>query len=50
MVRIDFTKIPEADLKIHSMTLLECAKRFYQNPKNVEAFEKWKKERSKLRA
>ncbi len=45
---IDPSLIPEEALMELIRTLHKDAIRFYQDPKNVEAYEKWKEEREKM--
>lgn len=44
---IDVSKIPAADMRLLSSTVLDAVKRFYDNPENRRRFEAWKKEREK---
>ena len=46
-VRIDPDLIPEHVWKYFARDTLAAARRFYADPKNREAFEKWKAERDK---
>ena len=43
MVNIDTSKIPESEVKLLAVGLIEAAKRFYSNPKNVLEFQEWKR-------
>ena len=43
-------KIHKIDAKLLSMTVIDGALKFYENPKNVAAFKKWQKERNQKRA
>lgn len=45
--RIDFSQIGQADLNNLASTFLDAAKRFYEDPANIERFEKWRAEREK---
>ena len=44
---IDFSQIPEYEMKALCRTLLQSCREFYSDPKNVEKFERWKAERDK---
>lgn len=44
---IDVSKIPAADVRVLSSTVLEAVKRFYDDPINQRRFEEWQKEREK---
>ena len=44
-VRIRPELIPEHVMEYFAKDVLEAARRFYADPKNREAFEKWKAER-----
>ena len=48
-VRIDPDLIPEYVWKYLARDTLAAARRFYDDPKNREAFEKWKAERDAQR-
>ena len=39
---IDFSQIPEYEMKALCRTLLQSCREFYSDPKNVEKFERWK--------
>lgn len=45
MVDIQVEKISEIDAKMLAMTFLDLALKFYQDPKNVAAFNEWQKKR-----
>lgn len=45
--RIDFSQIGQADWNNLASTLLDAAKRFYEDPANIERFEKWKADKEK---
>lgn len=47
---IDTKKIPAADVRVLSSTLLDAAKRFYENPENRRQYEKWLAERKRMEA
>jgi len=40
-VRIDGTKIPQADMDSLSRALISAVKRFYSDPKNIAAYHAW---------
>ena len=44
---IDFSQIPEYEMKALCRTLLQSCRELYSDPKNVEKFERWKAERDK---
>lgn len=44
---IDTKKIPAADMRVLCATLIDAAKRFYENPDNRRQYEKWLAERKK---
>ena len=43
VIKIDYTKIPAADLKNLCRTLTEAMIEFYNDPKNLAKFEEWKR-------
>ncbi|MCD7878331.1 MAG: hypothetical protein LUG16_00175 [Candidatus Gastranaerophilales bacterium] len=45
-MKINTELIPETDIKMLSITLLESAKKFYNDPQNVKTFKEWQKQRS----
>ena len=45
MVKINTSQIPETEAKLLAMTFLDAIKKFYSDPKNVEKFQEWKKNR-----
>ncbi len=45
MVKINVNAIPQHDIKLLSMTVLDDAIEFYKDPKNVAAFKEWQKKR-----
>lgn len=44
-IQFDFSQVPPADVRNLSITFLAAVKRFYEDPKNLEDFEKWKARR-----
>ncbi len=44
-IRIDPTQIPNMETKLLCATFLDAVIRFYQDPDNVLAFEKWRTEK-----
>ena len=40
-VRIDPKKIPDMEMRLLCATILDAVIRFYKEPENVTAFEKW---------
>ena len=40
-VRIDPKEIPDMEMKLLCATILDAVIRFYKEPENVTAFEKW---------
>ena len=40
-VRIDPKEIPDMEMKLLCATILDAVIRFYKEPENVAAFEKW---------
>lgn len=44
-VQIDISLIDKADVRAIGATFTEAVKRFYEDPKNLKAFEEWKKNR-----
>ena len=42
-IKIDCTKIPPIEVKILCRTLLAAIEKFYDDPKNRERFEEWRK-------
>jgi len=50
MIKIDTAVIPENEIRFLAMTLLDGAKKFYENPENVAAFKEWQKKRNQLTA
>ncbi len=50
MIKIDVNSIPENEVKLLAMNLLDGAKKFYEKPENIAAFQKWQKQRNKMRA
>ena len=40
-VRIDPKEIPNMEMKLLCATILDAVIRFYKEPKNIAAFEKW---------
>ena len=44
-VKIDVAQIPQAEVQNLSMTFLGGVKKFYGDPKNLQRFEEWKKNR-----
>lgn len=45
--RFDLTQIGEADRHNLAVTFLEAVQRFYEDPANLERFEKWKQEKNR---
>lgn len=45
MIQFDFSQVPPTDVRNLSSTFLTAVKRFYEDPKNLEDFEKWKAQR-----
>ena len=48
--RIDFSQVGEADWLKLSTTFLDAIQRFYEDPANLECFEKWQAKRQARRA
>lgn len=46
-LKIDVSLIPPIEMKLLAKSLLDYVKRFYKNPENRVAFEKWKAEQDK---
>ena len=44
-VRIDPKEIPNMEMKLLCATILDAVIRFYKEPENVAAFEKWQTEK-----
>ena len=44
-VRIDLKEIPNMEMKLLCATILDAVIRFYKEPENVAAFEKWQTEK-----
>lgn len=44
-IEIDYKQIPPADLKNLCRTLTAAMIEFYKDPKNIEGFERWQRER-----
>ena len=40
-VRIDVEKIPEIEFRILARAIIEDAKRYFQDPDNMRAYEAW---------
>lgn len=49
-VKIDLNKVPPAEMRVLCETLLEAAKRFYDDPENRRKYEEWQAERKKQEA
>ena len=47
---IDFSQVGEADWLKLSTTFLDAIQRFYEDPANLERFEKWQAKRQARRA
>lgn len=45
-IQFDLSQVPPADVRNLSSTFLSAVKRFYEDPKNLEDFEKWKAQRA----
>lgn len=43
-IKININDIPKHDLDRFCRAILESCKKYYSDPKNVEAYEKWKAE------
>ena len=41
-IQFDLSAIPKSDIRLLCSTFLSAAKQFYEDPKNLEDFEKWK--------
>ena len=50
MVKIDVNAIPQHDIKLMAMAVLDGATEFYKDPKNIAAFKEWQKKRNQKRA
>lgn len=46
MIQFDLSQVPPADVRNLSSTFLSAVKRFYEDPKNLRDFEKWKAQRA----
>jgi len=44
-MNVQVDKIPATEVKLLAMTLLDGALKYYENPKNVKAFNEWLKKR-----
>ena len=44
-VKIDVAQIPQAEVQNLSMTFLGGVKKFYEDPKNLQRFEDWTRNR-----
>lgn len=42
-------KVPDFDMRMLARTLYEGAQRFYEDPENVKAFEKWKSKQDQIK-
>lgn len=49
-VKIDLNKVPPAEMRVLCETLLEAAKRFYDDPENRRKYEEWQAERKEQEA
>lgn len=49
-VKIDLNKVPAAEMRVLCETLLEAAKRFYENPENRRKYEEWLAEKKRMEA
>ena len=49
-VKIDLNKVPAAEMRALCETLLEAAKRFYENPENRRKYEEWLAEKKRMEA
>lgn len=45
--KIHIDEVPEVEWRIIGAAFLSAVKAFYENPQNVEKFEKWKDQRDK---
>ncbi len=45
VLKIDVTLIPQIELKLFCLDLAEAAERFYEDPANEAAFQRWLAER-----
>lgn len=48
--RIDYSQVSEADWRNLSATFLKAIQRFYEDPTNLDRFEKWQAQRQARRA
>lgn len=46
-IKIDISQISQIDKRILASRFYEAVKRFYENPVNLQRFEKWQKEKGK---
>lgn len=46
-IKFDCSQVPPADMKNLCRALVADMKRFYEDPKNLEGFERWQREQKK---
>ena len=49
-VRIDPNKIPEVEFRLLARAIIEDAKRYFEDPENMRAYQEWLKSREKKEA